>query len=159
MRFIISVLWNPNSVVPSEFVTGSESEEQLQTSELVEAISQKINVGTTDHPQPIRDYDGIQGQELRNWTEFFRAHKSAFVWTYADLRGIPVEIVEHWIVLEDDARPIHPRQYWLNPKYCLMVKEELDKLLSVGFIYTIPYTEWVSPIVMVSKKNGKIRIC
>ena len=40
-----------------------------------------------------------------------------------------------------------------------MVKEELDKLLEVGFIYPVPHSEWVSPIVMVPKKNGKIRIC
>ena len=39
-----------------------------------------------------------------------------------------------------------------------MVKEELDKLLRVGFIYVVPYSEWVSPIVMVPKKNGKIQI-
>ena len=29
----------------------------------------------------------------------------------------------------------------------------------MGFIYEVPYSEWVSPIVMVPKKNGKIRIC
>ena len=43
--------------------------------------------------------------------------------------------------------------------YSLMVKEELYKLLRVGFIYIVQYSEWVSPIVMVPKKNGKIRIC
>ena len=29
----------------------------------------------------------------------------------------------------------------------------------MGFIYEVLYSEWVSPIVMVPKKNGKIRIC
>ena len=29
----------------------------------------------------------------------------------------------------------------------------------MGLIYEVPYSEWVSPIVMVPKKNGKIRIC
>ena len=86
-------------------------------------------------------------------------HKSAFAWIYADLRGIPAEITEHRIVLEEDARPIRQRQHRLNPKNSLMVKEELDKLLQVGFIYAIPYSEWISPIVMVPKKNGKIQIC
>jgi hypothetical protein len=40
-----------------------------------------------------------------------------------------------------------------------MVKEEIDKLLECGFIYLVPYSEWVSPIVVVPKKNGKLRIC
>jgi hypothetical protein len=41
----------------------------------------------------------------------------------------------------------------------LLVKEEIEKLLEIGFIYPIPYSEWISPIVIVPKKNGKIRIC
>ena len=47
----------------------------------------------------------------------------------------------------------------MNPKYSLMVKEEIDKLLECGFIYPVPHSEWVSPIVVVPKKNGKLRIC
>ena len=144
---------------PSEFVTGSELDEPLRTPALVDPVCKEINLGTNNHPQPVKVYDGIQGRDLQNWTEFFRKHKSAFAWTYADLRGIPAEIAEHRIVLEDDVRPIRQRQHRLNPKYSLLVKEELDKLLRVGFIYEVPYSEWVSPIVMVPKKNGKIQIC
>jgi hypothetical protein len=40
-----------------------------------------------------------------------------------------------------------------------LVKEEIEKLLKIGFIYPVPYSEWVSPIVIVPKKNEKIRIC
>ena len=52
----------------------------------------------------------------------------------------------------------------MNPKYSLMVKEEIDKLLEAGFIFPVPHSEWVSPIVVVPKKprlNGerKIRVC
>ena len=82
--------------------------------------------------------------------------KSAFSWTYADLCSILAEIAKHKIVLEEDAKPIGQRQYKLNPKYSLVVKEELDKLLRVDFIYIVSYNEWVLPIVMVPKKNGKL---
>jgi hypothetical protein len=45
-----------------------------------------------------------------------------------------------------------------------MVKEEIDRLLEVGFIYPVNNSEWVSPIVVVPKKVGvdgkvKIRVC
>jgi hypothetical protein len=39
-----------------------------------------------------------------------------------------------------------------------MVQEEIKKLLECGFIYPVPYSKWVSPIVIVPKKNGKIYI-
>jgi hypothetical protein len=47
----------------------------------------------------------------------------------------------------------------MNPKYAAKVKEEIDKLLKVGFIYPVKETEWLSPIVIVPKKNGKLRVC
>ena len=40
-----------------------------------------------------------------------------------------------------------------------MVKAELQKLLDVNFIYPISDSKWVSPLVVVPKKNGKWRIC
>jgi len=39
------------------------------------------------------------------------------------------------------------------------VKEELQKMLDVNFIYPISDSKWVSPLVFVPKKNGKWRIC
>ena len=124
-----------------------------------EVQMQELNLGTQLEPQMIIVYKDITEQELTQWMQFFQEHKDNFAWTYKDLRGIPSELCEHRIVLEDNARPVRQRQHRLNPKYSLMVKEELDKLLKVGFIYAVPYSEWVSPIVMVPKKNGKIRIC
>jgi len=47
----------------------------------------------------------------------------------------------------------------MNPTIKDIVKEELKKLLDVGFIYPISYSEWVSPLVLVPKKNGMWRIC
>jgi len=40
----------------------------------------------------------------------------------------------------------------------VMVKEELDKLLEAGF-RLVETTEWVSPLVLTLKKNGKLRVC
>ena len=47
----------------------------------------------------------------------------------------------------------------MNPTLKDIVKEELQKLLDAGLIYPISNSEWVSPLVLVPKKNGKWRIC
>lgn len=39
------------------------------------------------------------------------------------------------------------------------VREELQRLEQEDVIEKIDTSEWVSPIVVVAKKNGKIRIC
>jgi len=40
-----------------------------------------------------------------------------------------------------------------------IVKEELQKSLNVNFIYPISDSQWVSPLVIFPKNNGKWRIC
>ena len=39
------------------------------------------------------------------------------------------------------------------------LKKEIDKLLRVGFIWPVKKATWLSSIVVVLKKNGKIRVC
>jgi hypothetical protein len=40
-----------------------------------------------------------------------------------------------------------------------MVKEELDKLLEARFIRPVETIEWVSPMLLALKKNGKLKVC
>jgi hypothetical protein len=47
----------------------------------------------------------------------------------------------------------------MNPNLKEIVKEELQKLLNAGFIYPILDSEWVSPLVIIPKRNGKWRVC
>ena len=39
------------------------------------------------------------------------------------------------------------------------LKEEVDELLSAGFIYLVGTTEWVIFVVVALEKDGKWRIC
>lgn len=47
----------------------------------------------------------------------------------------------------------------MNLNYAKKMKEELDKLLHVGFIYLIDQVTWLSPIAIVPKKNGSLQVC
>ncbi|VDM65750.1 unnamed protein product [Strongylus vulgaris] len=39
------------------------------------------------------------------------------------------------------------------------LEEEIDRLVAEGMISAVEHSEWVAPIVVVEKKNGKIRLC
>jgi hypothetical protein len=47
----------------------------------------------------------------------------------------------------------------MNPLLKEIVKDELQKLLNVNFIYPIFDSQWVSPLVIVPKKNEKWCVC
>ena len=55
-----------------------------------------------------------------------------------------------------NAKPVAQRWYRMNPNYAAKVKEEIDKLLRVDFIQQVKQATWLSPIVVVPKKNGKL---
>ena len=148
---------------PPYITDSDEMNENLSYSYLPELQPPKsecveMNLGTQEDPKTIRIYKNLNLKEYEEWFQFLIKCKSASAWTYKDLKGIPREVCQHHIILEPNTKPVRHRQYRMNPKYSLMVKEEIDKLLECGFIYPVPYSEWVSPIVFVPKKNGKVRI-
>ena len=52
---------------------------------------------------------------------------------------------------------MHPYSY--NENYVSKINEKINKLKEAGFIHEIEHTKWVSPLVVVPKKNGKLRVC
>ena len=61
--------------------------------------------------------------------------------------------------MKDIAKPSQQRPYTYSDNFARKIREEIDKLLEAEFIYEIEHTEWVSPIVIVPKKNEKLRVC
>jgi hypothetical protein len=61
--------------------------------------------------------------------------KDVFAWTYKDLKGIPPKLTHHKIELDNIILPTHQARY--NPNYVIMVKQDINKLLVIGFIESI----------------------
>ena len=91
--------------------------------------------------------------------ELLKQYKDVFAWSFEDMKGLDPTFYQHQIHLNKDAKLVQQRRYRLNPNYAMRVKEEIDKLLKVGFIRLVKKATWLSPIVVVPKKNGKIRVC
>ena len=58
-----------------------------------------------------------------------------------------------------EEKPIKLRPYTYNETFANKIKAEIDRLIEANFIYEIEHTKWGSPIVVVPKKNGKLRVC
>ncbi|KAL1549191.1 hypothetical protein AAHA92_17323 [Salvia divinorum] len=60
----------------------------------------------------------------------------------------------HHIRMEEGTKAHRDPQRKLNPHMREEVMKEVLKLLSLGILYSIPDSEWVSPVHMVPKKSG-----
>ena len=88
-----------------------------------------------------------------------KEYKDCFAWDYHEMPGLSRNLVEHRLPMKQGCRPMKqsPRRFVLE--VVLKIKDEVEKLLKVKFIRTTRYVDWLSNVVPVVKKNGKLKVC
>ncbi|XP_062620772.1 uncharacterized protein K02A2.6-like [Saccostrea cucullata] len=90
----------------------------------------------------------------KNLKTVLNKHSSVFKDDWGTLKGIKAKLT-----VKPDAKPkfVKARQvpYALKPK----VEVELEKLVKDGVLEKCNFSEWATPIVPVSKKDGSVRVC
>jgi len=79
----------------------------------------------------------LEKSQQEELTKILQKHSTAFAWEYTDIKGIDPKTYIHHIYIEENNRPIKQPQRRMNPNLREIVKEELQKLLNVNFIYPI----------------------
>ncbi|KAL2230939.1 UNVERIFIED_CONTAM: Retrovirus-related Pol polyprotein from transposon [Sesamum indicum] len=91
--------------------------------------------------------------------EFLRSYVDMFAWSPLDFTGINPEVIVHRLNVDPMARPIQQRKRSFGSDKNEVIKQEVDKLLKVGYVSEIQYTNWLSNVVLVPKSSGKWRMC
>jgi hypothetical protein len=74
--------------------------------------------------------------------------------------GLSHEIVEHRLPIKSGFRPFKQKARTFRPDLLPQIKDEIHRLLEANFSRPCRYTEWVSNIVPMEKKeSGKLRAC
>jgi len=76
-------------------------------------------------------------------------HLDTFAWTASDMPGIDPSFLCHHLTMDAKVRPVRQKRRKFNEERCLIMKEETQKLLSVGHIREIQYPEWLANVVLV----------
>jgi hypothetical protein len=135
-------------------------ERELAVSQRVRpAELEEVNIGTPKESRNVLVAKDIDPDFKEKLVTVLNKYKEVFAWLYEDMKGLNSEFYHHKINLAKDAILVQQRRYRLNPNYGAKVKEEIDKLLRVDFIKPVRRATWLSPIMVVPKKNGKLRVC
>ena len=119
----------------------------------------EINLGDTTYPKQVFIAIDLQPKDEATLVSLLLQFKDMFTLSYTDMHGVPKEVISHTLPMQTDACPICQLLRRMKTHYAQQVKAKIDKMLVAGMIYPIWQTTWVSPIVVVPKKNGKIRVC
>ncbi|CAM8906093.1 unnamed protein product [Rhodiola kirilowii] len=96
----------------------------------------------------------LNEDETSKLVHVLKANKKALGYSIDDITGISPSLCMHRINLDDDVKPSREMLRRLNPKLSEVVFKEITKLRDAGIIYSVPDSEWVSPIHVVPKKGG-----
>jgi len=86
----------------------------------------------------------------------FHEFKDYFAWDYDDKSGLSRDLVEHRLSVQEGNKTIKQAPQRFAHDIDLKIKEEIERLLNANFICTIMYIHWISKIVIVIKKSGKM---
>ena len=59
--------------------------------------------------------------------------KKVFAWSYEDMPGIDIDIVQHCIPTDPTMKPIKQKLRRMKLEWTLKIKEEVDKQYNAGF--------------------------
>ncbi|RVW66758.1 hypothetical protein CK203_066141 [Vitis vinifera] len=87
-----------------------------------------VDFGTEDQPRELKIGSPLSTDERDRLIHLLRSYLDVFAWSYEDMPGLDPSIV----------------------------KEEIQKQLSVGFISVVEYPEWLANVVPVPKRMAKL---
>ena len=82
-----------------------------------------------------------------------------FAWSNDDMPGLSTDIVSHKLPIDPSCFPVKQNPRKIKPDLSLKVKEEISKQFEANVIRVTKYPTWLANIVLVPKKDGKIRVC
>ena len=117
----------------------------LEEVELVDGMTTKTTrIGTTLSPK------------MRSrLVQFLKENLNVFIWSHEDMPGISPRVIEHKLNVNPKKKPIQQKQRAFTPERNQTITNEVNKLLTAGFIREVYYPEWLTNVVLVKKANRK----
>ena len=150
-----------NDMEDTDDLLGGQSESNSYTEDRkvtpVSVSTELIDFGVPDQPKEVRIGSSLSPDERSRLINLLRSYLDVFAWSYEDMTGLDPTIVQHHLPILPHARPVKQKLRRLHPQWSLQVKEEIHKQLGVGFLSVVEYPEWLANVVLVPKKDGKVR--
>ncbi|GKV13510.1 hypothetical protein SLEP1_g24510 [Rubroshorea leprosula] len=100
----------------------------------------------------------LNSEERAELIAFLRPNNDVFMWTSENMPGIPPSVSQHKLSTNPLKKPVAQKRRLFGGERLQAIKEEVEKLLQIGFVRKVDYCEWVANPVLVKKANGNERL-
>ncbi|KAI5425781.1 hypothetical protein KIW84_031556 [Lathyrus oleraceus] len=143
--------------IPDEITRLLEHEEKIIQPHLENL--ETINLGSEDCMREVKIGALLEESVKKGLIELLREYIDVFSWSYEDMPGLDIDIVQHFLPLKPECVPMKQKLRRTHLDMAVKIKEEVQKQIDAGFLVTSTYPQWVANIVPVPKKDGKVRMC
>ena len=118
-----------------------------------------VNLGAGEERKKVKASMGMSTHIQDEKVALLREYQDIFAWSYQDMPDLSPDIMQHRLPLNPECSPVKQKLRRMKPEMSLKIKDEVKKQFDTGFLAVARYPEWVTNIVPVPKKDGKVQMC
>nr|XP_023878279.1 uncharacterized protein LOC111990727 [Quercus suber] len=90
--------------------------------------------------------------------QFLKENFDVFTWSHEDMPSISPKVIEHKLNVNPKKKLVQEKRRVFALEWNQAIMDEVNKLLSAGFICEVYYPEWLANVILVKKANVKWRM-
>ena len=119
--------------------------------ESIKEETQPINLRIDDESKMIQVGNTLTTSEKDALVALLTEFKEVFAWSYEDMPGIDIDIVQHCIPTDLTMKLVKQKLRRMKPEWTLKIKEEIEKQYNARLMRVVNYPEWLANVVPVLK--------
>ena len=133
-------------------------EERRIVAEPTEAL-EDVPLDGDDPEKSTRIEADLEGEIKKGLIYFLRKNIDVFAWSHEDMPGIDPSVITHRLNVHPSSKPVRQKKMVFASERDNAIREEVQKLTLMKFIWEVYYPDWLANVVMVKKANRKWRMC
>jgi len=117
---------------------------------------EEVDIGLGDRPRPTYVSTKLDPEFKQELIKLLKKYRDCFAWEYYEMPGLSRSTVEHRLPIKSGYWPFKQAPRRFKVQMLEEIKKEITRLYEAKFIRPCRYAEWISNIVHVYKKNGKL---
>ncbi|KAK4838240.1 hypothetical protein QYF36_012171 [Acer negundo] len=145
--------------VPDVMIEEVEVEDQGWTGGYPTEQLEEIPFSKEDPTKVVKIGGALDQEVRRSLIGLIEEYSDIFAWSHDEMPGIPLNLATQRLEVDATFKQVKQKMRHFNAERNAAVHEEVDKLIKARFIKDSRYPEWIANMVMVTKANGKWRMC
>lgn len=115
----------------------------------------EVPICDDDESKVLKIGSQLDEQQKETLIYFLKANLDVFAWKHSDVVGMSPTIMCHHLNVNPSYKSVRKKKRSMDATKYEALKEEVDRLLEIGFIWEAHYPKWLANRVLVKKPNEK----